>query len=125
MNKILKGFLIAFVSLLGLSIVFSLILASINLKSSTKIPSLISLILSLVLFFLVGTIYGLINKKQGLSRSLLLCLVYVLIICIYYLFIDKNAQTPLTYLKVAGRVLMLIIGSILGVNLAYKKVKSK
>ncbi len=125
MNKILKGFIFAFVVLLGLSITFSLILAAVTTKTSSKIPNIISLILSLILFFLIGGIYGLINKKQGLTRSLLLCLAYVLIVCIYYLFIDKSSQTPFTYLKVIGRVLMLIVGSIIGVNLSDKKIKSK
>ncbi len=125
MNKILKAFLISFLSLLLFSVLFSVILTAINYKSSSKIPEIISLIVSFLLFFIVGVIYGMINKKQGLGRGLLLCLAYVLIICIYYLFIDKGPQTSFLYLKVAGRVLLLIVGSILGVNLIDKKIQSK
>lgn len=125
MNKILKAFLISFSVLMIGSLLFSIILASINYKSTSKIPEIISLIVSFILFFLVGAIYGMINKKQGLKRGLLLCLAYVLIICIYYLFIDKTNQTTFLYLKTAGRVLLLIAGSILGVNLIDKKVKLK
>ena len=124
MNKILKGFLFSFVALIALSLLFSVILASINFPSTSKIPEIVSLIVSFILF-LVGAIYGMINKKQGLGRGLLLCLVYVLIICIYYLFIDKSNISSLIYLKVAGRVLLLVIGSIIGVNIADKKAKLK
>ena len=125
MNKILKGLLFSFVALIVLSLLFSVILASINFPSTSKIPEIVSLIVSFILFFLVGAIYGMINKKQGLGRGLLLCLVYVLIICIYYLFIDKSNISSLIYLKVAGRVLLLVIGSIIGVNIADKKAKLK
>ena len=125
MNKILKGFLFSFVALIVLSLLFSVILASINFPSTSKIPEIVSLIVSFILFFLVGAIYGMINKKQGLGRGLLLCLVYVHINCIYYLFIDKSNISSLIYLKVAGRVLLLVIGSIIGVNIADKKAKLK
>ena len=125
MNKILKGFLFSFVALIVLSLLFSVILASINFPSTSKIPEIVSLIVSFILFFLVGAIYGMINKKQGMGRGLLLCRVYVLIICIYYLFIDKSNISSLIYLKVAGRVLLLVIGSIIGVNIADKKAKLK
>ena len=125
MNKILKGFLFSFVALIVFSLLFSVILASLNFSSTSEIPEIISLIVSFILFFLVGTIYGMINKKQGLGRGLLLCLVYVLIVSIYYLFIDKNTQSSFIYLKVIGRVLLLVGGSILGVNLADKKAKLK
>ena len=99
MNKILKGFLFSFVALIVLSLLFSVILASINFPSTSKIPEIVSLIVSFILFFLVGAIYGMI--------------------------IDKSNISSLIYLKVAGRVLLLVIGSIIGVNIADKKAKLK
>lgn len=123
MSKILRATLISMLLLFVMSIGVSFALAT--LRQRTQLIEIVTLIISFILFFGCGLVYGLINKKQGLSRALLLSLVYILIISMYYLFINNNPQPSITYLKVIGRVLLLITGSIIGVNIIDKKVRLK
>lgn len=121
MNKILKSLLFSVGVLLILSFLFSAIASLISLKGNVKIPEIIGMLVSFLIFFFVGIMFGYVNKKQGLSRGLLFCLVYILFVAIYYLFIFNGKTPGNVYLICSGRCILILLGSIIGVNKADKK----
>lgn len=86
---------------------------------NVKTNDIILIILSLFLFFLLGFIFGIIEKKKGLLNGLLLCFLYIAITFSIKLF-DKN-YTPSSLYIIFSRSLLIIIGSVLGVNLVNRK----
>ncbi|MDD7736130.1 MAG: TIGR04086 family membrane protein [Bacilli bacterium] len=112
---------LTFISVIILGVIFSL---TISLLSSLQVISItlndnLLLALSLVLFFIMGLIYGLIEKKKGLLNGLLLTCIYLIVIYSIKL-INKDYQISSIYI-VLTRSLLIIIGCIIGVNIKSKK----
>lgn len=87
-----------------------------------KGPFILTTFLSLFLFFIVGLIFGYKTKKRGLFNGLILSLFYVIFLVIYF-SISKEKLTLSSSLISASRIILLITGSIIGVNLAQGKLK--
>ena len=112
---------LTFISVIILGVIFSL---TISLLSSLQVISItlndnLLLALSLVLFFIMGLIYGLIEKKKGLLNGLLLTCIYLIVIYSIKL-INKNYEFSSIYI-VLTRSLLIIIGCIIGVNIKRRK----
>lgn len=112
---------LSFISVIILGVILSL---TISLLSSLQVISItvndnLLLALSLVLFFVMGLIFGLVEKKKGLLNGLLLTCIYLIIIYSIKL-INKNYEFSSIYI-VLTRSLLIIIGCIIGVNIKRRK----
>ena len=112
---------LTFISVIILGVILSL---TISLLSSLQVISItlndnLLLALSLVLFFVMGLIYGLVEKKKGLLNGLLLTCIYLIVIYSIKL-INKDYEISSIYI-VLTRSLLIIIGCIIGVNINHKK----
>lgn len=112
---------LSFISVIILGVILSL---TISLLSSLQVISItvndnLLLALSLVLFFIMGLIFGLVEKKKGLLNGLLLTCIYLIIIYSIKL-INKNYEFSSIYI-VLTRSLLIIIGCIIGVNIKRRK----
>ena len=112
---------LSFISVIILGVILSL---TISLLSSLQVISItvndnLLLALSLVLFFVMGLIFGLVEKKKGLLNGLLLTCIYLIIIYSIKL-INKSYEFSSIYI-VLTRSLLIIIGCIIGVNIKRRK----
>ena len=112
---------LSFISVIILGVILSL---TISLLSSLQVISItvndnLLLALSLVLFFIMGLIFGLVEKKKGLLNGLLLTCIYLIVIYSIKL-INKNYEFSSIYI-VLTRSLLIIIGCIIGVNIKRRK----
>ena len=74
------------------------------------------MIVSFIVFFLFGLIYGKKSKTKGLVNGLVLALIYGLFLLVYYLLEGKEWTTHTTIVNIA-RALLIVSGSVIGVNL--------
>lgn len=79
-------------------------------------------IVSLLIFFSLGFIFGYKMKKRGLINGLLLAMFYVLFLLLYYGLGDKTI-TLSSGLIDSSRTILIIFGSVTGVNMAQKRLK--
>ena len=112
---------LSFISVIILGVILSL---TISLLSSLQVISItvndnLLLALSLVLFFVMGLIFGLVEKKKGLLNGLLLTCIYLIVIYSIKL-INKSYEFSSIYI-VLTRSLLIIIGCIIGVNIKRRK----
>ena len=77
----------------------------------------IVLVISFILFFAFGFFFAFKEKKRGFLNGLLLVLLY-LILAYGYLRISNQEVTFSKTMTIVGRSLLLLSGSVLGVNLA-------
>lgn len=111
-----------FVIILGVILTLTISLLSSFHVISINVNDNLLLALSLALFFLLGLIFGLIEKKRGLLNGLLLTLIYLVIVYSYKL-IDKDFQFSSVYI-IVSRCLLIVVGCIIGVNLGARRLKS-
>ncbi len=111
-----------FVIILGVVLTLTISLLSSFHVISINVNDNLLLALSLALFFLLGLIFGLVEKKKGLFNGLLLTLIYLVIIYSYKL-IDKDFQFSSVYI-VVSRCLLIVVGCIIGVNIGSRRLKS-
>ena len=108
------------ICLLLLSTIYSVIVSIVQYNNGVKVNPYITQIISIIIFFASGIVYGLINKKQGLLGSLMFILVYALFLIIFNI-IDKNNNTiSMHWLFVSIKCLTYCIGAILSVNFKTK-----
>lgn len=124
MKQKLTNISLTFLTIIILGVVFSLI---VSLLSTLKIISIqlndnLLLGLSLGLFFMLGLIFGLIEKKKGLLNGLLLTMIYLILIYTLNL-INKDYKISSIYI-ILSRSLLIIVGCILGVNIKSRKQNS-
>ena len=124
MKQKLTNISLTFLSIIILGVVFSLI---VSLLSTLKIISIqvndnLLLGLSLGLFFLLGLIFGLIEKKKGRLNGLLLTMIYLILFYTLNL-INKDYELSSIYI-ILSRSLLIIVGCILGVNIKSRKSRS-
>ena len=115
MKKIIISLLLSMIILFAFILIESIILSAIHLNKGIYIKDGYLNLISLITFFLVGFILGLIIKKQGLKYSLIFDLVYF-VICLTYYLISKNF-TIQVLITMFCKCLLFSLGSILGVNL--------
>ncbi len=111
-----------FVIILGVILTLTISLLSSFHVISINVNDNLLLALSLALFFLLGLIFGLVEKKKGLLNGLLLTLIYLVIVYSYKL-IDKDFQFSSVYI-IVSRCLLIVVGCIIGVNLGARRLKS-
>lgn len=111
-----------FVIILGVILTLTISLLSSFHVISINVNDNLLLALSLALFFLLGLIFGLVEKKRGLLNGLLLTLIYLVIVYSYKL-IDKDFQFSSVYI-IVSRCLLIVVGCIIGVNLGARRLKS-
>lgn len=124
MKQKLTNISLTFLTIIILGVVFSLI---VSLLSTLKVISIqvndnLLLGLSLGLFFMLGLIFGLIEKKKGLLNGLLLTMIYLILIYTLNL-INKEYEISSIYI-ILSRCLLIVVGCILGVNIKSKNNKS-
>lgn len=111
-----------FVIILGVILTLTISLLSSFHVISINVNDNLLLALSLALFFLLGLIFGLVEKKKGLLNGLLLTLIYLVIVYSYKL-IDKDFQFSSVYI-IVSRCLLIVVGCVIGVNLGARRLKS-
>lgn len=110
MKSTIKSYSLSIIFILLSTFIFSLILTILqqNKLLSYNTEDIITNILSLTIFFISGLLLGLKQKSKGLVNGTILALIYL---CIN-LIIGFNFN-----LKFVLRILFIIIGTIIGVNL--------
>lgn len=117
MKKYFSNISLSILFLFIATLLFSLILA---ILSHTNVISLdttqiIIMIMSFIVFFTFGLIFGRKVQKKGLLNGLVLVLLYGLTLLVYYLL--ENKEWTLNTTIVNGcRALLILIGSVIGVN---------
>ena len=105
--------LIVFISGLVVTLVLSL-LSNFNVIN-IRTNDLIMIIMSLVLFFLFGFIYGLKEKKRGLINGLFLSILYI-----GFVFFLKKINPTFEYSSIyitIARISLIVLGCVVGVNI--------
>lgn len=121
MKQKLTNISLTFLLIIILGIIFALTTSMLTYFQiiSINVNDNIVLILSLFLFFLLGFIFGLIEKKKGLLNGLLLVSIYLLTIFSFKI-INQNFTFTSIYI-ILTRSLLIIIGCIIGVNVKRRK----
>ncbi len=119
MKKKLINFSISLLSAIILGFVMMVIvtLLSRNNIINQQVNDNIVLVISFILFFAFGFFFAFKEKKRGFLNGLLLVLLY-LILAYGYLRISNQEVTFSKTMTIVGRSLLLLSGSVLGVNLA-------
>ena len=117
MKKYFTNISVSIISLFIATLVFSLILTilSYNGVLSQKLTNILIMVISFILFLGVGFLYGRKTKKKGLLHGIVLSLIYILFLLVYYVIGSKSWTFTSTIVNTT-RILLLITGSILGVN---------
>lgn len=115
MKKTILHLSISIISSLLLAIIISFILAILkvnNIVNSSSVEIILN-ILTVIIFFLMGFIFSLMQKKRGLLNALFIVLIYLFLFFITQTLSPKN----INYLTMIFRIIAVIFGSIFGVNL--------
>ena len=118
MKKTLLNLSISIISSLLCSIIIAFILSLLkvnNVLNSQSVDVIIN-VLTVIMFFVMGLLFSILQKKRGLLNALLITLVYLFIFFITQTLFPKD----INYLTLIFRILAIIFGSIFGVNLISK-----
>lgn len=112
MKTTIKSYSISLLFILLSTFIFSLILTILKQNDllSYKTSNITTTIISLSIFFIGGLLLGIKQKNKGLINGLTFALIYV---CIS-LILGFN---PHEITKFISRILLIVIGTIIGVNL--------
>lgn len=112
---------LTFVSMFILGVVLALSISTLTYFQiiNVSLNDNLILIFSLLLFFLVGFIFGIKEKKKGLLNGLLLTIIYL--ISIFTLKVISDSYQYSSIYIILTRSLLIIIGCIIGVNISSKK----
>ena len=115
MKKSIKSYSVTLTLLLLSTFVFSLILAALYNGGliTYKFGETTSYILSLIVFFISAIILGIKQKNKGLLNGIVLALIYVSV----SLFIGMDFLKSFNVIKFISKIILILIGCILGVNL--------
>lgn len=115
MKTTIKSYTLSLIFILLSTFIFSLILTILKQNDyiSLTISNVTSTILSLLLFFVGAVILGLKIKKKGLLNGFILSIIYVSI----NLIIGFNFTNTISIIKFISKIILIILGSIIGVNL--------
>lgn len=119
MKKLFFSLFFSIMTLLLLSLLTSIIIANLHYNKSIKLNYYIIQIISIILFFISGVIFGLINKKQGLLGSCLFILVYMIFVLIFDVLIKSNQLDKNYFLFVLAKCISYSFGSVLIVNIKH------
>ena len=116
MKTTLKAYSLSLLFIFTSTFIFSLILTILKQNNliSITISNITSMILSLSLFFTAAIILGLKTKKKGLINGTILSLIYISLSLITGLTFNNYIAT----LKFIFKILLIIFGTIIGVNLS-------
>ena len=115
MKTTLKSYAVSLIFIFISTFIFSLILTVLkqnNLISLTA-SNVTSGVLSLVLFFIAALLLGLKTKKKGLINGIILSIIYISI----NLIIGFDFTNIVSIIKFISKILLIILGTIIGVNL--------
>ena len=118
MKKTLLNLSISIISSILCSIIIAFILSLLkvnNVLNSQSVDVIIN-VLTVIMFFVMGLLFSILQKKRGLLNALLITLVYLFIFFITQTLFPKD----INYLTLIFRILAIIFGSIFGVNLISK-----
>lgn len=121
MKKFLIALLFSIITLLTLALITSLVVSYLQCNLDIKINQYLIQAISIVMFFISGCVFCLINKKQGLIGATIFILVYVIFSFICNLIFKTNITNSFYFLFIIGKCLAYTIGSILCVNLRHLK----
>jgi len=115
MKTTLKSYTISLIFILLSTFIFSLVLTILKQNNLINLTTsnITSSILSLLLFFIGALILGIKIKKKGLVNGIILSMVYVAI----NLIIGFNLTNVTSIIKFISKILLIILGTIIGVNL--------
>lgn len=114
MKTSIKSYSLTLIFLLLSTFIFSLVLTILKQNDLISLNSskIITNILSLSLFFIGGLILGLKQKNKGLLNGIILAIMYVSI-CL----IMNISFKGIAVVKFISKILLIILGTIIGVNL--------
>ena len=113
LSNISVSILFLFIATLVLSLVLTIL--SYNNVISMDACKITTMILSFIIFFTFGILFGRKVQKKGLFNGLVLVVIYGLFLLVYYLLEGKEWTSYSTVVN-ASRALLILTGSIIGVN---------
>ena len=116
MKTTLKAYTLSFIFIFLSTFIFSLVLTVLKQNNIFNLTTsnVISSVLSLLLFFIGAIILGIKIKKKGLINGIILSLIYGAI----NLIIGFNFANYVFVIKFIGKIILIILGTIIGVNLS-------
>lgn len=119
MRKYVSNFSLSILLFFIFVITSSLVLAllSYNKIISFDISKLVAAILSVVICFIVGIFFGKKCKKRGLLNGVLLASIFAVFLLLYYGLDNRPWELSNTLVN-GARVLMIIFGTVIGVNMS-------
>lgn len=118
-NKLTIFFL--FIIILSVfSLVYSLLIYYNKLKIDNNSFKIISFIIGIVSFLILGFISGIICKENGLINGLLNALIVILLSLLVNFFINNNFNIS-NFIKISAYLISSSVGGIIGVNILPKK----
>lgn len=124
MKRKFTNFSLTFISIIILGVIITLVVSLLSSLHVINIQTNDNLLLglSLLLFFLLGLIYGFVEKKKGLLNGLIIVLIYLALTYSLKLF-NKEYEISSIYI-IMTRCLLIIIGCIIGVNIRSKRLNT-
>lgn len=119
MKKFIISMCCSIITLFLLSLVSSIIIATLKFNKSINTNYYLIQFISIVIFLISGMIFGLTNKKQGLLGSITFILVYLIFVLIFDVFNKSADLHKLYFLFVISKCLSYSAGSIIGVNIRH------
>lgn len=121
MKKYFANLSLSILFLFIATLIFSLILSilSYNNVITLELSQTITMVLSFIAFFIFGLLFGRKVQKKGLLNGLVLVLIYGLSLLVYYL-LERKPWTLNTTIINAARALLIVTGSVIGVNMKHK-----
>lgn len=120
MKKFIISVCSSIFTLIILSFGFSMILSIFHYKNGFVLNNIIIQLISILIFFISGLVFGLVNKKQGLIGSIVFVLVYLIFTLVFDLVTKSNNKENYYFLYVIGKCIAYSIGSVLSVNFKTK-----
>ncbi len=119
-KKTLGVYLIFIFILCITCIIYALLIRSGKAQSSGKTFNIVTFILGIIDFLVLGLLTGIVAKKNGLVEGLIAALIIILLALIVNLFAHIPLDTRF-FLKGLTYILASALGGVVGVNIAARK----
>lgn len=113
-----KSYLFFIISISIISLIYTSIIYFTHTSITTKTLNIISLFVTIFIFFILGIYISILFKEKGLMNSFLISLILILIILFFKLITKSYTSSYL--IKALCSIFAASIGGILGVNFKRK-----
>ena len=103
-----------------IAVIYTLLLYYQKIDTSIRSYNIITFIIGVISFFILGIISGIVANKNGLLEGLIAALMIILITLIINLFLKINFHHN-NFVKMGSYLLSSCLGGVIGVNIGHKQ----